>query len=165
MSHFLHTARRGVNFFSRISQNWFWVIKLNFLHKFGFLGHFGSFWGGVKKIFQLSPAFRICTGCLPKYGWDLLKIGFKNTYFQVFQAFPVQETVAHIHPNGQFWTVFGQNGQNRIFFKKALGTFFPPLQALTNCKVSEKSNERFLSNRVMYGRTYGRTDIRNNVNP
>ena len=42
----------------------------------------------------------------------------------------------------QFWTVFGQNGRNRIFFKKGLGTFFPPLQALTNCKVSEKSNER-----------------------
>ena len=27
--------------------------------------------------------------------------------------------------------------------KKALGTFFSRLQALTNCKVSEKNNERF----------------------
>ena len=64
--------------------------------------------------------------------------------------------------NGQFWTVFGQNGN---FFKKALGTFFSHLQALTNCKISEKSNERFSSNRVTHARTdvctYGWT----NVNP
>ena len=40
--------------------------------------------------------------------------------------------------NGQFWPVFGQNGQNGNFFKKSLGTFFSRLQALTNCKVSEK---------------------------
>ena len=40
--------------------------------------------------------------------------------------------------NGQFWTVFGQNGQNGNFFKKALGTFLSRLQALTNYKVSEK---------------------------
>ena len=59
--------------------------------------------------------------------------------------------------NGQFWTVFDQNGQNGNFFKKALGTFFSCLQALTNWKVSEKSNERFSSNRVTYGRTDGHT--------
>ena len=113
--------------------------------------------GGVKKNFYWSPAFRICMGCLPKYERNLLKIGFKNTYFQVFQGFPaLKETVAHIQPNGQFWTVFGQNGRNGIFFKKALGTFFPPLQALTNCKVSEKSNERI----SRYFRTNGRTNER-----
>ena len=61
--------------------------------------------------------------------------------------------------NGQFWTVFGQNGQNGNFFKKELGTFFLRLQALTNCKVSEKSNERFSSNRVTHGRTDERTRI------
>ena len=58
---------------------------------------------------------------------------------------------------GQFLAKMGKTG---IFFKKALGTFFSHLQALTNCKVSEKSNERFLSNRMTYvtdGRTYGRT--------
>ena len=43
--------------------------------------------------------------------------------------------------NGQFWTVFDQNGRKGTIFKKVLGTFFPPLQALTNCKVSEKSNK------------------------
>ena len=45
--------------------------------------------------------------------------------------------------NGQFWTVFGQNGQNGNFFKKALGTFLSCLQALTNCNDLEKINERF----------------------
>ena len=54
-----------------------------------------------------------------------------------------KETRAHIQPNGQFWTFFGQNGRNGIFFKKAFRTFFSPFKALINCKVSEKSNERF----------------------
>ena len=43
-------------------------------------------------------------------------------------------------------------------FKKALGTFFSHLQALTNCKVSEKSHERFPRKRVTYVRTDGRTN-------
>ena len=66
---------------------------------------------------------------------------------------------------GQFWTVFGQNWQNGNFFKKALGTFLLRLQALTNCKVSEKSNERFSSNRVTDERTHGRTHGWTDVNP
>ena len=60
--------------------------------------------------------------------------------------------------NDQFWTVFGQNGRNGIFFKKALGKFFPPLQALTNCKNSEKSNERISRYFRTNGQTDGRTD-------
>ena len=48
-------------------------------------------------------------------------------------TFPaLKETIAHIHPNGQFWTVFGQNGQNGENYQKTLGTFFSRLQALTN---------------------------------
>ena len=39
-------------------------------------------------------------------------------------------------------------GKTGIFFKKALGTFLSPLQALTNCKVSEKSNEEIMRKRV-----------------
>ena len=61
--------------------------------------------------------------------------------------------------NGQFWTFFGQNGQNGNFFEKVLGTFFSRLKALTNCKVSEKSNERILSNRVTHVRTDGRESL------
>ena len=69
----------------------------------------------------------------------MLNIGFKNTYFQGFPA--LKET--HIQPNGQFWTVFGKNGQNGIFFKKAFVTFFSLLKALINCKVSEKVMKAF----------------------
>ena len=66
----------------------------------------------------------------------------KNTYFQVFQGFPaLKETVAHIQPNVQFWTVFCQNGQNGIFFQKSLWNIFLRLKAIINCKVSQKSNE------------------------
>ena len=95
----------------------------------------------------------------------MIEIGFENTYFQVFQGFPAlnKETVAHIQPNGQFWTVFRQNGQNGIFFKKVLGTFLSRLQALTNCKVSEKINELFSSNRVTHACTHARTDDRESL--
>ena len=55
---------------------------------------------------------------------------------------------------GQFLAKMGEAG---FFFKKALGTFFPPLQALTNCKVSEKSNERISRKAVANERTNGRT--------
>ena len=43
--------------------------------------------GGVTQIFYWSPPFRICMGCLPKFERNLLKIGYKNTYFQVFKGF------------------------------------------------------------------------------
>ena len=69
--------------------------------------------------------------------------------------------------NLQFWAKisnFGQilakMGKTGIFFKKGLGTFFSHLQALTNFKVLEKSNERFPSNSVTDARTHGRTDGR-----
>ena len=45
---------------------------------------------------------------------------------------------------GQFWTVFSQNGQNGENYQKSAWNIFSHLQALTKCKVSEKSNERFL---------------------
>ena len=51
---------------------------------------------------------------------------------------------------GQFLAKMGKTG---ILFKKALGTFFSHLQALTNGKVSEKSNERFSRICVTNGRT------------
>ena len=91
-----------------------------------------------------------------KYEWNLLKIGFKKTYFQVFQGFQaLKETVAHIQPNNQFWAKIAKTVK---IIKKALGTFFSRLQALTNCKVSEKSNERFPRKSVAYVRTNARRD-------
>ena len=58
---------------------------------------------------------------------------------------------------GQFWTVFGQNGQNGNFFQKSFwNIFFAPTSP--NCKVSEKSHERFPRKRVTYVRTDERTN-------
>ena len=119
-----------------------------------------------KKFFYWSPAFRICTGCLAKYELNLLKICFKNTYVQVFQEFPaLKETRAHIQPNGHFDQFLAKMAKTVKIIKKALGTFFSHLQALTNCKVSEKSNERFPRKRVTNERTNVRTDERTDVTP
>ena len=110
----------------------------------------------MTQIFYWSPAFIKCTGCLPKYEWNLLKIGVKNTYFQVFQGFPaLKEIVAHIQQNGQIWAALGQNSQNgENYQKKVFGTFLSRLQALTNCKVSEKVMNGF---RETVSRTNGLT--------
>ena len=70
----------------------------------------------------------------------------KNLHFWAFWA-----KMANF---GQFLAKMDKMG---IFFKKVLGTIFSRLQALTNCKVSAKSNERFSSNRA--------TDARTHVNP
>ena len=43
--------------------------------------------------------------------------------------------------------------------KKVLGKFFSRLRALTNCKVSEKNNERFPRKSEAYERTYVRTRL------
>ena len=51
---------------------------------------------------------------------------------------------------GQFLAKMGETG---FFFKKGLGPFFPPLQALTNCKVQKKVMNGF---RDISGRTNGR---------
>ena len=62
----------------------------------------------------------------------------------------------HLGQKGPFWTVIGQNGQNGEIYQKTLGTFFSHLQALTNFKVSEKSNERFPRKSVAHARTHRR---------
>ena len=113
---------------------------------------------GVTQIFYWSPDFRICTGCLQKYKWNLLKISFENTYFQVFQGFPaLKETVAHIQPNGQFWTVFGQNGKNGENYQKSA------LLTLLTVKFQKKVMNGFREK--SFGRTYGRTYVRTNMTP
>ena len=118
---------------------------------------FGSFFR--PKSFLLVPSFQNMYGLFAVMRRNLLEIGFENTYFQVFQGFPaLKDTVAHIQPNGQFWTVFGQNGQNGNFFQKSAWNIFLPLQALTNCKVSEKVIKGFRENKLrMDKRTNERT--------
>ena len=67
--------------------------------------------------------------------------------------------------NAPFWTFLAKMGETGFFFTKALGTFFSHLQALTNCKVSEKSNERFPRKCVTDERTGERTNVRTDVTP
>ena len=67
-----------------------------------------------------------------------------------------------LHTSSQFWTVFGQNGRNGIFFQKAFGTFFSLLKALTNCKVSEKSNERISRKAIVNERTRAKFKVLSN---
>ena len=59
---------------------------------------------------------------------------------------------------GHFGQFLAKMAKTVKIIKKALGTFFSRLQALTNCKVSEKSNERFPRKSVTDIRTHGRTD-------
>ena len=67
-----------------------------------------------------DPELEFRTGCLPKYESNLLKIGYKNTYF--FPGFPA---IPEGWPNlGQIWVNFGQIGSFFIFSKKAKPAFF-----------------------------------------
>ena len=84
-------------------ENRFWVIKLCFLAKL----REPIFDPRVTNIFYWSPAFRICTVCLPNYEWNLTKIRFKNTYFEVFQGFPALRLLRLLHTSSQIAN-FGQ---------------------------------------------------------
>ena len=70
----------------------------------------------------------------------------------------LRENATFLAKKANFKRFLAKMGEMGIFLKKALGTFLSRLQALTNCKVSEKSNERFL-------RTALRTDERTDVIP
>ena len=68
---------------------------------------------------------------------------------------------AHFGPKWPILDSFWPKWAKREFFsKKALGTFLSRLQAPTNCKVSEKSNERISRKTVANGQTDGWTDER-----
>jgi hypothetical protein len=47
----------------------------------------------------------------------------------------------------------------RAYFKNLLGTFSPPIHVLSNCQVSEKSDERARRYFQTDGRTHGQTDV------
>ena len=69
--------------------------------------------------------------------------------------------------NLHFWVLLAKMANFREFlakmdktgiFQKSAWNIFSRLQALNNCKVSEKSNERFLRNSVTHKHTNERTD-------
>ena len=67
----------------------------------------------------------------------------------------------HFGPKWPILDSFWLKWAKQEFFQKSAWKIFSRLQALTNCKFSKKSNERFSSNRV----TDGRTCLRTYVNP
>ena len=63
----------------------------------------------------------------------------------------------------QKWPIFDSfwpKWAKQDFFQKSAWNIFPHFQALTNCKVSEKSNERISRKAFADGRTDGQTDGR-----
>ena len=66
-----------------------------------------------------------------KYEWNLLKIGFKNTYFQVFQRFPAITASSQISQIiDQIWVNFGQKGPFFKFPWKTKAVIFFGLQTI-----------------------------------
>ena len=70
----------------------------------------------------------------------------------------------HLGRKGRFWIVFGQNGQNGENYQKSAWNNFLALTS-PNCKVSEKSNERFPRKSIAYGRTNGQTRLLRSQRP
>ena len=117
---------------------------------------------------HFGPKWPILDNFRPKWGkWRFFSKKAFGTFFSRLQALtsckvseksyegiPIKMRKTSIFGHfGQFLDKMGETG---FFFKKALGKFFPPFWVITNCKVSEKSNERILR----YFRTNGRTDER-----
>ena len=59
---------------------------------------------------------------------------------------------------GHFRQFLAKMAKTVKIIKRVLGTFFSRLQAITNCKVAEKSNEQFLRKSFTHIRTYEQTD-------
>ena len=92
-----------------------------------------------------------------------VKCGFlspKIVFFDEKYCRAITKSERHT-PKSNFGQFLAKMAKTVKIIKKALGTFLSRLQALTNCKVSEKSNERFPRKSVAYvrtdARTYGRT--------
>ena len=114
---------------------------------------FGSFSTGP----QLSEYVWVVCGNMKG---NCLKSVSKTPTFRFFRdSQPLKRLLHTSSQMDNFGKFLAKMGKTRIFFKKTIGTFFSLLKALINCKVSEKSNERFSSNSVTYVRTYGRTDV------
>ena len=85
------------------------VLNLIFFSKFE--SFFKFFWVN----FLPAPAFRICS-LFAEMWFDLLKIGFKNTYIQIFPGFPAISELCPIL--GQIWVNFCQKGPYLNFCQK-----------------------------------------------
>ena len=122
------------NFFRQNQGGKILIKEIFFCHFFGFSVIFlptaapmTAGGAGVTQMLYRSPAFRICMCCQPKYEWNLLKIGFKNTYFLVFLGFPAIPVSSQI---SQIWVNFGQKGLFLKFSPKSENVIIFRLQRL-----------------------------------
>ena len=63
----------------------------------------------------------------------------------------------------QIWPFDPVSTETRVFLKKSKMSVLSPYGYITSCKISEKSNERFLRKSVADARTDARTDGRNQI--
>ena len=127
--------------------------------KTSIFGHFGpkrpildSFWPKWPKRWKLSKKrkrYFFSTAGSKKLENSNERISRKMQETSVFGHFGPKRPILD-----SFWPKWAKRD---FFFKKALGTFLSRLQALTNCKVSEKSNEGIPRKRVTNRRTNERT--------
>ena len=91
--------------------------------------------------------------------WNRFQKHLLSRFFRDFQPLKrLLHTSSQMANFDQFLAKMAKMVKMVKIIKKALGTSFSRWQALTNCKVSEKSNERFPRKRVTYVRTDKRTD-------
>ena len=81
--------------------------------------------GGGQKIFLLVPSFQNMYRLFAQIRIELALNRFQKHLLSGLKGFPARkETVVHIQPNGQFLTVFGQNGQNGENYQKSAWNIF-----------------------------------------
>ena len=131
----------------------FWAFWAKMPHFGQFLAKMGKtvfFLKSVQKIFSRLQALINCK-VLEKSNEGILRKMRKTSILGILSQ------------KVQFSTLFLPTWAKQDFFQKALGTFFPPLQALTNCKVSEKVIFEQPRDTRMYARTYARTHTRESL--
>ena len=132
------------------------------MRKTSIFGNFGSKWpilevvwpNGQNEIFSKKR----------KRSFLLQRLGLVKIYQILMNG--LRKNAKNLH----FWAFWAKMANVGKFLakmakkvkiiKNGLRTFFSHLQALTMCKVSEKSNERFPRKRVTDERTYARTYVR-----
>ena len=118
---------------------------------------------GFSVIFLPTAAHKFSTGpqhseyvqvvCRNTNGTCLKSVS-KTPTFKFFRDFQPLKRLLHTSSQmANFEQFLAKMAKTVKIIKKALGTFFSRLQALTNCKVSEKINERF-PRKKHCGRTY-----------
>ena len=117
---------KGVNFFTKISQNRFWVMKLSFLGKNRGKNFLTQIWAFGSKKFSTGPQ-------LSEYVWVVcrntkgtcLKSVSKTPTFRFFRDFQPLKRLLHTSSQmANFGQFLAKMGETEFFSKKRLKHFF-----------------------------------------